>query len=131
MTVTDLHSPAPAMANPSHTTDGFQVQLAAKAASGAFSSSVISDLCDNPVMPKREVQPNGWTWILYLESHLDAHRLSPRWLSLKASVKRGQMTEDELSRADAQLLAGAETSSLFQMAKALDDGADINAVKLS
>jgi hypothetical protein len=105
MTVTDRHSLAPAMANRSHTTDGSQVQLAAKAASGAFSSSVITDL--------------------------DGYRLSPRWLPLEASIKRGQMTEEELSRADAHLLAGAETSSLFQMAKALDDGADINAVKLS
>jgi hypothetical protein len=32
-------------------------------------------VCDNPPTPKGEFQPNGWTWISYLESHPPTPRL--------------------------------------------------------
>jgi hypothetical protein len=35
---------------------------------GCKSRSASQQRCDNPIRPKGEFQPNGWTWISFLES---------------------------------------------------------------
>jgi Ankyrin repeats (3 copies) len=104
ITITNRQSLAPTATNCINTTDGDSVLLAANAASasGVFSSSVVADL--NGAKPFR-------------------------WLPLRARVNRGQLTFEEESRIDAELLGAAKRNSLIRMAKALDAGADINSVE--
>jgi hypothetical protein len=103
-TFTIKQSIAPTTANPISTDDEDTLQIAAKATSRGFSPSVVSDL-DQPLL------------------------LSPQWLPLRASVKRGLLAAEELSEIDARLLRAVEVNSLDEIAMALDAGADINAAK--
>jgi hypothetical protein len=82
------------------------VELAADAApetSGVFSSSVVADL--------------------------KLREPSVQYLPLQASIKRGHLAVEQQSLLDFQLLDATEKKMVFEMAVALDAGADINALK--
>ncbi len=85
------------------TIDRDALLMATDAASGAFSSGVVTDL-------------NGTI-------------LSSRWLPLRASLQRGLLNTEDQARINAKLRHGAANGNLVAMAEALDAGADINAVR--
>lgn len=101
--MTRRQSPAPMVTNRLDSVDGDAVQLAVEVAGtlGGFSSSVVADL-------------NGAKMF--------------RWLPLRARVNREQLTIEEKSNIDAELIDATKRNSLIRMARALDAGADINSV---
>ena len=129
VTVTDKRSAAAATTNHVDAFDTHLVQ-AINAAGEGFTSSVVADYVRSPI-DERPTSSTSYTPELGT-NNADGWILSPpsQWLPLRASVERAYFTADVQIKIDEELLDAVESGTLWDIAKALDAGADINAVKL-
>jgi Ankyrin repeats (3 copies) len=106
------------------------VQPLIDASSGGFSSSVVADFL-RPQCHNSSASDTGFS-VRSRSSIGDGMVYIPqsRWLPLLATVKRGNLTVMEQYEIDKELLDTVESGSLFEIAQALDAGADINAAIL-